>query len=134
MATSPASLKVRMPIVVTAIQAILAIKAQVQAAAAAAPNSSPLQPMLMYCYSAYGLNIRSVLPLPELASGEGGADVVIKFGATPKPAGADTDTERCLPLSDTEFQFFWPDVGSFLVRQGREIIVDPLPNVPDQVV
>jgi hypothetical protein len=88
----------------------------------------------VYSYRAYGLEIRSALPLPELPAGEAGVDVDIRVASVPSPP-----VER-----DAEGGGFWatPDeagrvldgVGAFLVRGGREIIVDPAPGADARVL
>ncbi len=88
---------------------------------------------------AYGLNIQSALPLPGLLSaGEAGnqtSDIVVRLtpitGAR-KPVAVDDD------------HLFWADdgrachilkgVGAFLVREGREIVVESDPHAPDELL
>ena len=84
-------------------------------------------------YLSYGLRIGSELALPDLLPAEGAVDVTIRFGRvdiyqTPSPvnglhwAGED---EACLSFER---------IGSFLVRQGREIVVDPAPGEDERWV
>jgi len=73
----------------------------------------------MYRYSGFGLAIDSELELRELPPGEGEPDVVIRMGAVPH------NSHR--PTLDEEFAFNTL-AGAFHIRNGREIIVDPLPN------
>ena len=92
----------------------------------------------MPSYSAYGLSIRSDLLLPELVPGVGlqadSGDVVVRLGhVAPPPA----------PLDAAGFGFWAKDndachyvekVGAFLVREGREIIIDPVPGVEERLL
>lgn len=91
----------------------------------------------MFIYSAYGLTIHSELPLPELSSCEADeqtdAAVTIRWGAVPHPPNT-TGTEQCIWASASAALFFWDDIGTLLVRNGDEIVVDPLPEVAEEVL
>jgi hypothetical protein len=88
----------------------------------------------VFSYIAYGLGIHSALPLPELVACEAGEDVVVRLGKVDRlPSSLDargygfwaTAEEACHFLAHT---------GAFLVRGGREIIVDPAPGVEERAL
>lgn len=81
----------------------------------------------MFFYTAYGLHIKSYLPLPELTSNVIPADVTIQSGKVPHPANP-IKQEQCIWATATEAIFFWEDVGTILVCDGKEIIVDAVPD------
>ncbi len=90
----------------------------------------------MHFYSVYGLCIKSEIPLPELVlSDRSGSDVAIQLGKLdyipPKPI---RKTDYCYHITLTETFFHWEQVGNFLVRNGKEITVDPNPMVENQMV
>jgi len=74
----------------------------------------------MYRYSGFGLGIDSEVEFPELPPGDGEPDVVIRIGTVPHTSG--------IPSIDEEFAFNTL-AGAFHIRGGREIIIDPLPDV-----
>ncbi len=83
-------------------------------------------------YVAYGLRIQSELALPELAPGTAGhADVVIRFGpvAWRPPAGDHSDGYVC---GDEHAAYIYiDDVGTFAIRAGHTITIDPAPSATD---
>jgi hypothetical protein len=83
------------------------------------------------CYRAFGLRLQSALPLPELHPDDASrpGDVAIRLAPAPPP-----DAPEILIDVRANAQCFWmdvPRVGRFLVRDGREIVVEPEPEVPD---
>jgi hypothetical protein len=88
----------------------------------------------VYSYIAYGLGIHSALPLPELVAGEGAADVVVRLGAVEHmPSELDSEGGRFWATAEEACRVL-PKVGTFLVRGGREVIVEPAPGVEDRVL
>ena len=82
-----------------------------------------------FSYTAYGLGIRSVLPLPELIAGEVAADVVIREQEIDCPALEAIDEQHAFGTIQEEAYYRFSGVGTFLVRGGHEIIVDPVAGV-----
>ena len=88
----------------------------------------------MYSYAAYGFTLRSELALPELDVGASAPDVVLRLGTVGRrPLELDaqgdgvwaTTGEACRSVKN---------VGTCLVRWGREIVVDPAPGVDERVL
>ncbi|MBW4612036.1 MAG: serine kinase [Desmonostoc vinosum HA7617-LM4] len=89
----------------------------------------------MYFYQAYGLDICSVLPLPELQSStQIEADIVIRYGEINWSLPTPTPSWNYFHLDGESAYLYWEVVGKFLVRSGKEIIIDPLPNVEESVM
>jgi hypothetical protein len=79
-------------------------------------------------YRAYGLDIRSEFQLPELPAGGNGEDLCICRGAVTLPAMKATSIKRqgieaYFGGATMEAYLRWPNVGRFLAREGRELIV-----------
>ena len=83
-----------------------------------------------YRYRVYGLGVRSDLPLPELNREEnpGDADVDIRIGRVPRSA------EEGISLGPDGAILRIKDVACYLMRNGREIIVDACPGASDRNV
>ena len=88
----------------------------------------------MYSYAAYGFTLRSELALPELDIGGSAPDVILRLGTVERrPLELDaqgdgiwaTTGEACRSVNN---------VGTCLVRWGREIVVDPAPGVDERVL
>jgi hypothetical protein len=77
-------------------------------------------------YLLFGLKVRSALPLPELApvSWEGAPDVVIRADRIDHPA-----SDEGLTAVDDGMLLEIAEAGRYLVRDGSEIVVDPLPGI-----
>jgi hypothetical protein len=88
----------------------------------------------MYSHTAYGLGIHSFLPLPELAAGNGKADVIFGLGKVDETSLRALDGARSFKATSDEACYFFKGVGKFLVRGGREVIVDPNPGADERAV
>ena len=81
-----------------------------------------------HSYTAYEMGIRSEVPLPELMAGEPGTNgIAIGLRALDR-------SEQLAPRSSKYFVGETAGVGTFLVRDGREIIVDPAPGVDEALL
>lgn len=84
-------------------------------------------------YTTFALTIHSALPLPELLPGNGSADVRIlvdRIGPSPEEEGP----ILCTRADEKEACLTWGKVGTILVRDGCEMIVDPAPGVAPEAV
>lgn len=92
---------------------------------------------MIYSYIAYGLKITSELFLPELLSDNSGkktVDVTIKRGTLNPPPLEATSSECYCHIEPQKAYLSWQDGGTFLVQNGGEIVIDPLPGVAEQVL
>jgi len=82
----------------------------------------------------YGLGIQSDLSLPEVMPGAVVVDVVIRLGILPpRPQERQGDVFYA-HATEREAYLSWNGVGTFLVRDGREILVDPRPGVDERTL
>ena len=89
-------------------------------------------------YCAYGLRIESELSLPEMIPGVGftvgSADISIRLGKVrPVPTRLDASGTGFWATA-AEACHFPQKVGAFLVRHGREIVIDPAPGVEERLL
>jgi hypothetical protein len=81
----------------------------------------------MYVYTAYNLCIHSQIPLPELVTCEGSSDVIVRLGNLSSIAPATIDQGNyCYGRVE--------GVGIFLIQDGQEIVIDPIPGVDESIL
>ena len=88
----------------------------------------------VFSYELYGLGVRCAFPLPEARPAELECAVEIRVGPVPGLSWRNADRDGSFRISTGDAKLAWSEVGSFWVRGGREIIVDPAPAVDDRVV
>lgn len=88
----------------------------------------------MFSYTAFGLGIRSALPLPELLASNGAPDVVVRLGRVGHMPPVVADGGCSFWASPEEARLFYENVGAFRVMGGREIVVDPAPEVDERIL
>lgn len=89
----------------------------------------------MYFYKAYGLTIQSELNLPQLVAIDPvSPDVVIKLGRVDPSFIPEEKVNYCYKFSDREALFFWAEVATFSVKDGREIVVESHVGVEERLV
>lgn len=89
----------------------------------------------MYSYKAYGLHLSSELSFPELSIvEEAPADVSIYFGTVDRSRLSRTSSGILRYISTNEVSYFWEDVGAFTACHGKEIILDPEPQVEERLL
>lgn len=92
----------------------------------------------MFSYFAYGLGIKSDLPLPEFLATDVGCDVTIRLDVNSLPSNyvplEVADKPAYIKITSAEAIIFFKDVGVFLVRGGQEVVVIPAPDVEDRLI
>ncbi len=101
-------------------------------------NTAPKSPIVnseMNNYDkvqAYGLTFYSAVSFPELNPGNGKMDVLIRYGTVEELPHKAQDVHRYHYTTPAGVILSWRDVGAFLVRDGSEMILDPLPGVDER--
>ena len=88
----------------------------------------------MFTYIAYGLGLCSDILLPELEACEAPIDLTIRLGKVNLEQLEVVNNGHRFWGAPTEARHFFEHTGAFLVRDGREIIVDPLPAADERAL
>ena len=80
-----------------------------------------------YSYLAYGLGIRSRIPLPELSSSDVKCDVYITIEDDFHIPQCARGKHSYHKLTPDEAILFDRDIGLFLIRKGRQVVINPTP-------
>jgi hypothetical protein len=91
-------------------------------------NSDRNGPKKPYSYYAYGLNIESEIECPLLTAGSSTPDVIIRLGAVPHELEQAQKRKAFYEIGDGVLLLKVDKVARFLVSDGKEIIIDPLPD------
>jgi hypothetical protein len=88
----------------------------------------------MFSYYICGLGITSSFPLPEALEAEAGSDVTIRRGKVDNlPEDSDV-AHHSFRASSDEICLCWKDVGAFLIKGGREIIIDAPDDIDEKIL
>ncbi len=85
-------------------------------------------PVVGYRYRAHGVTIASDLELPALMPTEAEPDVVIRYGDTPLDLAGQPTRRRRYAAAAGEYLLDLPRIARYWVREGREVVVAPLPG------
>jgi hypothetical protein len=88
----------------------------------------------VYSYVAYGFSLQSEVALPELDVGGSAPDVVLRLGKVERrPLELDAQGDGIWATAGEACRFV-RNVGTCLVRWGRELVVEPAPGVDERVL
>ena len=84
-----------------------------------------------YIYQAFGLQILSCLPCPELLPSSQPPDVTITYGRVPEGLTEPFPEKFCYQTAPGLFLLKIPNIARYLVKNGKEIIIDRAPQAND---
>jgi len=79
----------------------------------------------------FGLDIRSVIPLPGCVEADGAADVSIRYGAVPDALPGAATIRACTQARPGQFLLVVDQVARYLVEDGSLITIQPAAGAPD---
>ena len=79
----------------------------------------------MFQYQAYGLTLKSALPLSGFLPGKGRVDICIDFDSIKSVASDEHSPIRCLSATPKRVHLTWGTVGDLLIEEGRQITIIP---------
>lgn len=86
--------------------------------------------MSNYKYKAYNLSFASCIALPQLqVSQDKQTDVTISWGKIDWHPPQEVERNVCWHVDGDDVYFYWQFSGKYLLRGGKEIIIEPLPEV-----
>jgi hypothetical protein len=86
-----------------------------------------------YRYQAFGLNIHSEFPCPELLPGSAPADVILGYGAVPRRLPRAVAGGACFQASPGLLLLNWEGI-SYLACEGSRILIDSVPQKANEEV
>jgi HPr Serine kinase C-terminal domain len=105
------------------------------ALARSASQVSPTQLVSQsHSYRAYGLSIDSELELSDLVPGPPGQDVRIRYGPVERVRDPGDGSPLWWAADPTCARITFAPVGSFVIRDGREIVLDVSPGADEAIV
>jgi hypothetical protein len=87
-----------------------------------------------YRYHAFGLNIASTIPCPELLLQAGDADVCIHLGAVPETLNDAIEATDWYQQNSDAVLLKINNIANYLIIQGKQIIIDRAPGSHDDEV
>ena len=91
---------------------------------------------MTHFYHVFGLSLEAALTCPELlpAAASSAPDIVIRFGEVPESLENPADSGVRWQSAQGRYLLNLLRVARFLVTEGREIVVQPVPGVPEDTI
>ena len=91
---------------------------------------------MSYFYKVFGLSLESPLACPELLPGKAGSapDVVIRYGEVPEELENPADSGARWQTAPGRYLLNLKRVGRFLVKDGSEIVIQPVESISEDEI
>src|SRR5450759_855791 len=91
---------------------------------------------MSFFYKIFGLSIESPLVCPELLPGKAGgnSDIVIRYGKVPEELENPADSGARWQTAPGQYLLNLKRVGRFLVRDGCEVVIQPVEAISEDEI
>ena len=84
--------------------------------------------------NAFGINIASEIDIPEFLPTDMDPEVYFRLGTVHLPFKVKESPIRVITSTEEGILLYWSEIGTFLVKDGSEVIIDPIEGVDESLI